>query len=78
MSDAIKRAIELAGGAAKVAALFNISRISVYDWVYKCRIPAARCPAIERATDGQVRCEDMRPDVDWAYLRNTAVRRGNV
>lgn len=78
MSDAIKRAIELAGGAAKVAALFNISRISVYEWVHKCRIPAERCPAIERATDGQVRCEDMRPDVDWAYLRNTAVRRGNV
>lgn len=35
------------------------------------RVPAERCPAIERATSGAVRCEDLRPDVDWAYLRNS-------
>lgn len=27
---------------------------------------------IERESGGAVRCEDMRPDVDWAYLRNSA------
>lgn len=27
--------------------------------------------AIERETKGGVRCEDLRPDVDWAFLRNT-------
>lgn len=27
---------------------------------------------IERETDGCVRCEDLRPDVDWAYIRSTA------
>lgn len=27
---------------------------------------------IERESAGAVRCEDLRPDVDWAYLRNTA------
>lgn len=26
------------------------------------------CIAIERASDSRVRCEDLRPDVDWAYL----------
>lgn len=26
------------------------------------------CIAIERASDGRVRCEDLRPDVDWVYL----------
>lgn len=30
------------------------------------------CISIERATSGAVRCEDLRPDVDWAYLRGTA------
>lgn len=34
-------------------------------------VPAERCPAIERETGGLVRCEDLRPDVDWAYLRQT-------
>lgn len=28
--------------------------------------------AIERETDGAVSCEDLRPDVDWQFLRNTA------
>lgn len=26
---------------------------------------------IERESNGVVRCEQMRPDVDWAYLRST-------
>lgn len=26
---------------------------------------------IDRETDGAVRCEGLRPDVDWAYLRGT-------
>lgn len=26
---------------------------------------------IERESGGAVRCEDLRPDVDWAYLRST-------
>lgn len=26
---------------------------------------------IEKASNGVVRCEDLRPDVDWAYLRGT-------
>ena len=30
------------------------------------------CINIERETAGAVRCEDLRPDVDWAYLRGTS------
>ena len=29
-------------------------------------VPAARCLAIERCTSGKVRCEDLRPDIDWS------------
>jgi len=36
------------------------------------QIPAERCPAIERATNGAVRCEDLRPDVAWEVLREQA------
>jgi DNA-binding transcriptional regulator YdaS (Cro superfamily) len=28
--------------------------------------------AIERESAGRLRCEQLRPDVDWAYLRGTA------
>lgn len=27
------------------------------------------CINIDRESNGVVRCEDLRPDVDWAYLR---------
>ncbi|MFC5551775.1 YdaS family helix-turn-helix protein [Massilia aerilata] len=30
------------------------------------------CINIDKASCGAVRCEDLRPDVDWAYLRGTA------
>jgi DNA-binding transcriptional regulator YdaS (Cro superfamily) len=29
------------------------------------------CIGIEKHTTGQVRCEDILPDVDWAYLRRS-------
>lgn len=29
------------------------------------------CIAIDRESGGSVRCEDLRPDVDWAYLRKS-------
>ena len=32
---------------------------------------AALCVAIERESGGAVRCEVLRPDVDWTYLRCT-------
>jgi DNA-binding transcriptional regulator YdaS (Cro superfamily) len=28
--------------------------------------------SIEKASGGAVTCEELRPDVDWAYLRGTA------
>ncbi|URI11042.1 helix-turn-helix domain-containing protein [Aquincola tertiaricarbonis] len=33
------------------------------------------CIAIERESRGQVRCEDLRQDTDWAFIRGTAPRR---
>lgn len=26
---------------------------------------------IERETGGEIRCEDLRPDVDWEFIRNS-------
>lgn len=35
------------------------------------RLGESICIGIERESLGAVRCEDLRPDVDWAYLRGT-------
>lgn len=32
---------------------------------------AAIVIAVEKQTRGKVRCEELRPDMDWAYLRRT-------
>lgn len=33
------------------------------------RASVQKCIAIEKATKGAVRCETLRPDIDWAYLK---------
>lgn len=58
------------GRTARLAALIGVHPVLVTQWSRKTRrVPAERCPAIERATDGAVRCEELRPDIDWAVLR---------
>ena len=41
---------------------------TIYQWKV-LRVPADHCPTIEAITG--VRCELLRPDVDWAVLRAT-------
>lgn len=62
-----KQAISTAG-ARTIADELGISVQAVYKWG---KVPAEHCPTVERLCKGAIRCEDMRPDVDWAYLRGT-------
>lgn len=60
------------GAGNQLARDAGIHPVLISQWKTGARqVPAERCPAIERATGGAVRCEDLRPDVDWAYLRAT-------
>lgn len=55
-----------------LAELVEVSQVMISQWKTGARrVPAEMCPRIERATNGAVRCEDLRPDVDWAFLRAT-------
>jgi DNA-binding transcriptional regulator YdaS (Cro superfamily) len=40
----------------------------------KQQLGAGFCIAIERESGGAVRCEDLQPAVDWAFLRMGAAR----
>lgn len=65
---------DVESGAA-LAKKIGVPDSLISQWRNETRpVPADRCPAIERATKGAVRCEDLRPDVDWAYLRGTKKR----
>jgi DNA-binding transcriptional regulator YdaS (Cro superfamily) len=61
------------GSAASLAKCLGVPAPLLSQWRTGARpVPADRCPEIEKATSGAVRCEDLRPDVDWKYLRGTA------
>jgi len=64
----IENAIQICGGLSALAKSLHVEPQHVVNWRSR-GVPAERCPAIERATGGKVRCEDLRPDIDWAVLR---------
>lgn len=66
----IDRAAEIVGSQVALASLLGVSKAAVNQWKDAGRkVPAEKCPAIERATGGRVRCEELRPDVPWDVLR---------
>ena len=71
--QAILNASSVVGGQSRLADLLHVTPSTVNQWVKRVRpVPAERCPEIERITGGAVRCEDLRPDVNWSVLRGTA------
>lgn len=60
------------GEIARLAKAIQIAPPIVSFWATgKRQVPAERCPEIEKFTEGKVTCEELRPDVNWAVLRNS-------
>lgn len=68
--SSIKRASEVIGSQRALAAAIGVTSGAVSQWA-EGRVPFEHCIKIERLTGGIVTCEELRPDVDWAYLRGT-------
>lgn len=76
--DALERAVQEAGGQSSFAVKLTemrpdrpVSQALVWNWLRRDkRAPSDVCPDIEAITG--VRCEDLRPDVNWSVLRGTA------
>jgi len=65
----IERAVRLAGGTVSLARLLKVRPPTVSGWVKRTRpVPAERCLEIEAATNHEVRCEALRPDVRWDVM----------
>lgn len=64
--SALDRALEALGGVSATAATLGVKPPTVHQWKAGERpIPLERALAIERATNGAVTCEELRPDIDW-------------
>lgn len=73
MNTALQKAVEVVGSQVALAAALGVRQGHVWKWLNTAveGVPAKYCPSIERATGGAVRCEDLRPDVEWGVLRGT-------
>ncbi len=67
-NQGLEAAISYMGSMQKLADLLGVTKGAVGQWKQDERqIPIDHCPTIEKKTG--VRCEVLRPDFDWAYLR---------
>lgn len=71
MNVFIVKAIEKAGGQSALAKKCGVSQPTVNGWINGASMDVKYIPAIIKATEGKVRAEDLRPDVDWAVIRNS-------
>ena len=71
---ALQRAAELLGGQVGIATACGYDdRRHVWPWFNTSRqVPPEHCAAIERACEGKVRCEELRPDLDWLRVPDKA------
>lgn len=68
--NGIEHAIKWFGSQAAMASALGVTQPTISEWLRgERRVPAERCPQIEKLTAGDVRCEDLRSDVPWAVLR---------
>jgi DNA-binding transcriptional regulator YdaS (Cro superfamily) len=57
------------GRTAQLAAAIGMHPVLISQWAHNARpVPSEHCPQLERATEGAVTCEEMRPDVTWVRI----------
>lgn len=62
--DALRRAVEIAGGQAALARKIGKTQAHVWNWLNRDgRVPAEVVLSVERAVDGRVTRHELRPDL---------------
>lgn len=58
------------GASAALARKINVPPVLITQWKKGIqRVPADKCLLLEAATNGAVRCEELRPDISWFVIR---------
>lgn len=69
-TEILKKAIDILGGLTQLSIKINVSYQTVLDWKHGRRTPTpTNCQKIEKATDGQIKAEEILPDYPWHELR---------
>ncbi|WP_120430186.1 transcriptional regulator [Acinetobacter baylyi] len=67
--NAFKKAIKIAGNKSALARRIGVTPWALSKWNVE-KIPEERCEKIEEVTQGQVKAEELRPDINWDYVRS--------
>ena len=68
---ALQKAVDLLNGQAGLAEALDIRGRNVWPWFLpERRVPSEHCPGIERACEGRVTAEELRPDIVWTRVRD--------
>ena len=66
----VRKAANVVGGLSTLAKRLDVSVPTVHQWITGVRrVPTDRAIGIEAATNGEVKAEDLRPDVPWHVIR---------
>ncbi|ENW81333.1 hypothetical protein F909_02624 [Acinetobacter sp. ANC 3929] len=68
--EALIKAIKIAGSKSALARGIEITPWALSKWNFE-KIPEDRCLPIEKFTNGRVKAEELRPDINWLYVRST-------
>ena len=68
--DAFEKAIKIAGSKAALARSLGITPWALSKWNFN-KIPEDRCLSIEELTHQEVKADQLRPDINWAFVRST-------
>jgi DNA-binding transcriptional regulator YdaS (Cro superfamily) len=61
--DALKKAIDAAGGVTALASRLGVRQSVVSNWLIRGQVPSERCREVELAVGGKVTRYELRPDV---------------
>ncbi len=68
--EAIKKAADVCGSLSKLSIAVGTTYTSAFKWAHGKAVPSPlNCMKIEKATRGQVKKEEIRPDFDWKRFK---------
>ncbi|AEP36244.1 transcriptional regulator [Taylorella asinigenitalis] len=57
--------------ANQLANLISVCGTQLWNWRHdKLKVPVWYCFKLEAVSDGLVTCEELRPDLNWDYIRS--------
>ncbi|MDN5680117.1 MAG: helix-turn-helix domain-containing protein [Ewingella sp.] len=63
MNEAIKKAVSITGSQQKLASLCGVKQPTVWRWLHGGGIDARYVMRIVKATEGEVKADEIRPDL---------------